>query len=89
VVILGAEAAPAAGLKVCAKKCGFRTFWHKLALRLPLGTKVRTICRRFYAFRPDFLAAPGARAWLPAGSPAALLRAGGDHVLDAIIPFGR
>ena len=31
----------------CAKKCGHRTFWHNLALRLPVRAEVRTICRGY------------------------------------------
>src|SRR5437588_6697464 len=46
-------------LDVCAKKFGIRTFWHNLALRLPVRAELRTVCRGYRStdFFADFLAA--------------------------------
>src|SRR5437660_12456052 len=40
-------------------KFGFRTFWHNLALMLPVRAELRTVCRGYRStdFFADFLAA--------------------------------
>src|SRR5438477_9362002 len=41
--------APLALVDVCAKKFGIRTFWHNLALRLPVRAELRTVCRGYHS----------------------------------------
>ena len=45
----------------CAKKFGIRTFWHNLALRLPVRAEVRTVCRGYpkHRFRCGLPSGPG------------------------------
>ncbi len=55
-------------LDVCAKNRGFRTFWHNLALRLPVIAEVRTVCHGYHGFLCGLLRGPGGGPGGP-GSP--------------------
>src|SRR5438874_2522752 len=46
-------------LDVCAKKFGIRTFWHNLALRLPVRAELRTVCRGYHGFLCGLPRGPG------------------------------